>query len=496
MLLSLAPAALAAEWTQTAKLLAGDPNALDDFGEAAAIDGERLVVGAPHDGEVAGFAGAAYVFERDADGRWRQVQKLVAPDAGANWVFGVRVAIDGDVVAAGATGADPIGFDETGAAYVFQRDESGVWRPAKKLKKPDGPGRVWGSSIAVSGARIAVGGTIDDQTGGAVYVFERDAGGPGNWGPVAKLKASDGGGRFGGAVALDRDRIVVGAQDDDDRRGAAYLFERDADGEWREVAKLTASDGDGLDRFGSAVDLDRETLVVGAHTDEDPGFNSGSAYVFQRDEDGVWAEVRKLLASDGDSGGFFGESVGLDGDVAVAGARNRDLAAGAAYVLERSLGGPDMWGQAAKLTASDADDFDNLGVSVAVSGRWIVAGSIGDDDGAFDAGAVYLFVRVEPRLSVTGLCPGSVTLRLTGATPNRSVGLLWGTAAGSTPVPSGPCAGTELGLADPALAGVRLADRDGALSFTRPLGAGQCDRLLQVLDATTCQLSEVVALPE
>ena len=46
--------------------------------------------------------------------------------------------------------------------------------------------------------------------------------------------------------------------------------------------------------------------LVGASGDDDAGDRSGSAYVFERQQDGSWLELEKLVASDGTAGDEFG----------------------------------------------------------------------------------------------------------------------------------------------------------------------------------------------
>ena len=117
-------------------------------------------------------------------------------------------------------------------------------------------------------------------------------------------------------------------------------------------AKLTPSDGAAGDYFGRSVAVDGDTAVAGAVFDDDNGSWSGSAYVFTR-ESGVWNQGAKLTPSDGASGDYFGWSVAVDGDTAVAGAVFDDdngSESGSAYVFTRESG---VWSQSAKLTASD-----------------------------------------------------------------------------------------------------------------------------------------------
>ena len=154
------------------------------------------------------------------------------------------------------------------------------------------------------------------------------------WTQVAKLTADDGAAsdEFGISVSIDGDTVVVGAHADDDKgshSGSAYVFTRDTAGDlasgWTQVAKLTADDGAAYDEFGYSVSIDGDTVVIGANKDRDKGINSGSAYVFTRatasDLASGWTQVAKLTADDGAADDYFGSSVSIDGDTVVIGAK-------------------------------------------------------------------------------------------------------------------------------------------------------------------------------
>ena len=94
------------------------------------------------------------------------------------------------------------------------------------------------------------------------------------------------------------------------------MFTRDTAGDlasgWTQVAKLTADDGAASDEFGISVSIDGDTVVVGAHADDDKGSQSGSAYVFTRDAASDlasgWTHVAKLTADDGAAYDEFGSA--------------------------------------------------------------------------------------------------------------------------------------------------------------------------------------------
>jgi len=162
---------------------------------------------------------------------------------------------------------------------------------------------------------------------------------------------------------------------------------------WVQQQTLTAGDGSAGDFFGKALAVSGDTLIVGAHGDDDHGTDSGSAYVFVRTS-GAWTLQQKLTASDGAAGDNFGYAVALSGDTAVVGAYLADAGgvdAGAAYVFGRSGG---TWSLQAKLVASDAVASDHLGAAVAISGRTLLVGApLKKSANGNEAGAAYTFAQ-------------------------------------------------------------------------------------------------------
>ena len=246
--------------------------------------------------------------------------------------------------------------------WVLQQDVIQVTEI--KLTASDAVGRTsgrgdrFGSSVALSGDTALVGARNDDDDGtdsGSAYIFARDEGGPDNWSGVTKLTASDAAAEeLFGSVALSGTTALIGARGDDDggdRSGAAYIFERDVGGpdSWGEVVKLTPSDGSARDFFGRSVALSGDTALIGADGNDEAAFGAGAAYIFERDVGGPdsWGEVTKLTASDTAAGDSFGGPVALSGDTAIVGAGSKagDICCnvGAAYVFERNAGGPDNW---------------------------------------------------------------------------------------------------------------------------------------------------------
>ena len=258
---------------------------------------------------------------------------------------------------------------------------------------------------------------------GSAYVFVKPS--DRDWtaaNQVAKLTASDGAvsDELGRSVWVHRDTIVVGAHRDDDDgsgSGSAYVFVKPATG-WvtaTETAKLTASDGAAGDGFGRSVSVHGDTIVVGAYADNDDGNNSGSAYVFVKPSTG-WVtatETAKLTASDVAGSDEFGRSVSVHGGTIVVGAhRDNDDGndSGSAYVFVKPSTGWVTATETAKLTASDGAAGDGFGRSVSVHGGTIVVGAHRDNDDGNDSGSAYVFVKPS-----TGWAIATQTAKLTAS---------------------------------------------------------------------------------
>jgi hypothetical protein len=351
------------------------------LGRTMAISGDTLVVGATY--ETSGAtgvdgnqndssaidSGAAYVFRRTAAG-WSQEAYLKASNTRANASFGHAVAISGDTIVVGAE-------SETSAA-------TGV-----------------GGNQADTSAMDA----------GAAYVFVRSGN---KWSQQAYLKASNARAtsRFGSAVGIDGDTIVVGASSessaaagvDGDQadtsspsRGAAYVFGR-AGTTWAQKAYLKASDL-GYGRFGWSAAVSGDTIAVGASGGG--GANKGTVTLFTR-SGATWSTQAVVIAEQAQPVTGFGKAVALsaDGNALVVGASSdwsksasepTDLSvpySGAAYVFRRTSG-TSTWTREAYLKAKVTRESAAFGDSVAIMGDTIVIGASGDASGAtgFDGNA-------------------------------------------------------------------------------------------------------------
>ncbi len=267
--------------------------------------------------------------------------------------------------------------DDANAAYPVTIDPA---VQQAELTAPDGAGGDgFGLPISLSKNTVAAGAAGKNGHTGAAYVFVRSGT---TWSLQAELTASDGAVNdfFGYSVSVSGNTVVVGAIGNNNSTGAAYVFVRSGIA-WTQQAELAASDGFRYDVFGASVSVNGDTMVAGA---PDRNIATGAAYVFVR-SGSAWTQQAELTASDGAPVDMLGTSVSVSGNTLVAGALKNSVG-GAAYVFVRS---GTVWSQQAELVASDGASGNNFGQSVCVSGSTIVSGAPGRIN---FTGAAYVFV--------------------------------------------------------------------------------------------------------
>lgn len=309
--------------------------------------------------------------------------------------FGSAVAVDADVALVGAPTEDTFG-NSTGTVYVFHR-AGDDWVKVAALNASDPcRGDQFGITVALEGDTALIGAWTDDVGRGSVYVFERVGGA---FQEVAKMAASDGapGDLFGGALAMDGDRALVGARGVDgvgSNSGAAYVFDR-VGGSWTETARLVAPAGVPFDEFGTAVALDGDTALVGADHEATPSLGKEAAYVFQlveeEDDDEAWILAAVLAGTAPAQDQGFGSAVALSGGRAFVGAPRDDHGApvGGAVHVFRDQGG--SWPLEGVLQASAPLPFAAFGASVVAEDERVLVGAPEDYSTGKANGAAFTF---------------------------------------------------------------------------------------------------------
>ena len=410
-------------WGLQTYLWGSDTNLLDELGNAVAVSpsGNTFLAAARYkEGDGGGAPGAAYIFE-NTGASWTERTKLTPP---GTYEYSVRmgdsVAVSGDYAATGIiyksghVSTNRV-FNE-GGINIYRRQPDATW----VLDRHVVPSALqwdlnFGRKLDISPEILAVAVPLHnisgaDRSGGAI-LYGRNVGGPGNWGEIKILKASDrqaedragdenGLALFGDYLALGafrEDRDLVVPQMD---AGAAYIFKRNHGGvdNWGEIKKIVSSVKEDRAYFGWSVDLTSTTLVVGARQEDANGIDSGAAYVFERDHGGSesWGEIKRLIGAAAYD--YFGHDVAVSGDTIVVGAYGNDTGGGdrgIVYIYYRNLGGAGNWGLHKSIPYPGPVGNGHFGRSVDLSGDILIVGAPVDDSFATDGGRAYVYSRNE-----------------------------------------------------------------------------------------------------
>ena len=354
-------------WTEQQQLVASDQANGDEFGYAVDISGDTIIIGAQKEEADGTNHGSVYIFNRSGT-TWSQESKLYpsnmnyslnASSNTSSVYFGADVAIDGDDIIIGMPNYDVgTSTDNRGGSVTARRTGTTVT-----------------NTVGVNqwSTRETTGGGGSDNAGEYVDICKDSNGKPviaismnkrdtyaSDAGYIAIYKMNSGNSLYSYQTALvpsdiqASDRVgrpdldysngsytlAVGVPYEDTgatTAGAVYIFTSTNGTTWSQQQKIQASSTGASDYFGVSVSVNGDSLVVGAHRDDDTVTDAGAIYIFERTGT-TWTQSTKLQAPTPEGSGTFGRAVAMDGDYIVVGARDNPLTAtlsGASYVYTK-----------------------------------------------------------------------------------------------------------------------------------------------------------------
>lgn len=413
---------------------AGTSVALSVYQDVAQTTRERLAVGSPSDGLVTEWV---RVFDRVA-GDW-VLDASIAQVGGATQAgFGTAVDLDGDRLVVGApmdtAFSGPQGFIGAGAIYVFERGAGGWNQVARVTASSPTIAGALGTSIALHGDTILAGAPAVAGLPSAAHLFVRQANG--TWLETQQLLGTMGGDEFGYSVDLGPDRAAVGAPGADQvstyTRSGGLL-----------VAQATLSAPASSTRFGHALDLvssiEGPLLGIGApESDVSVFVDAGLAYLYL-EEAGTWNPKGTLFPQPGfGAGDKFGFDLSIRPDVVLnastvdlvyVGSPNSDTSAANAGRVEVFAAVPQVgailaYGSPILPTAAGLTSSRH-GAALDANDCMVAVGAPGDDSVASNAGSTTTWRATMP---VEIYCTGKVNSL--GATP--AIGWAGGVASPSS----------------------------------------------------------------
>ncbi|MDO6758563.1 T9SS type A sorting domain-containing protein [Tamlana sp. 2_MG-2023] len=357
----------------------------DHFGVMVSIEGEYAVVGItgedmddPEDpnSNRSTQLGVAMVYKRDTDGIWKEHQLIHGGDERVSGEqFGFPVKIKEGVILVGALNTSEWLNGEylprTGSVYVFEKDAlSDQWVKVKKLKGSDRVGQdVFGKMVDISNGTIIIGAAKHDP------------------------------------------------QENDYWVGAAYVFSKDETGEWIEEQILEASNRSNKAQFGESVAISGDYIFIGAPTHprivSGTGVESGAAYVFKKDYNGDWKEVQYIILEDASNfAEAFGQSISASGNRVIVSADKKPYISeeyglrskGVCYLYELN-DDTDNWDLIQTIIPKYDYSDKEFGLHVIMSNNKIIVGDgkdNGGDQNINSSGAAHIF-EIPESLSISDL---------------------------------------------------------------------------------------------
>lgn len=286
--------------------------------------------------------------------RWMSDQTLVPDDPSIESQdhIGEAIAMTDDYLLLGAPyhHYDSTGQDRefnSGAVYVYQKSHSGEWELHQKLVSRDRKSvAFFGLEIVMSEEWIAIAS------------------------PFAKV---------------DTGSIL-------NQAGLVELYRLDASGYWQHDTTLQAPRPAAIAKFGIAMSLSGNRLLIGAYSEQHDanGENfasaAGAAYIYEHQTGSGWTCIQKLVASDRRKNAWFGLGLSLDGDVAVIGAPGMDIEnpfsnfeAGQAYIFERNFS-TGLWEEIQILQDQTISSYQQYGMYPDISGDYLMIGNPQEGD--------------------------------------------------------------------------------------------------------------------
>jgi len=350
------------------------PDGLGSYDLDLAGHGEFLVLGDPGNSTDGPATGTAYLYEM-SDDQWTFVRRLMPPSPQAWDSFGASVANSESFIAVGATGDDTIGSD-AGAVHIYMHNQFGWVYEDTLYPTGSAANSRFGWDVALADDRLLVGAPLDNSGGqgiGAVYSYRRVNG---IWTMLEKRKSPSGTatGFFGGVIEINNDVVAISdvrAPGHAPSAGAVYLFQfGETTMTWEEV--LIANDGGSGDGFGAAIAIDGDRILIGAPNADTSGTGSGRVYVFESTPAGSWTLSDTFTDETGTMGWGFGRSISQHNEIAVLGSQSFESPQGnngGAAVLKKLDG---QWVMQQPLFAVTDGIGTRFGAAVLVIGEHVI----------------------------------------------------------------------------------------------------------------------------
>jgi hypothetical protein len=378
-------------YEEIARLTAADLTGVcvngDGFGFGLAYDNGKLAIGMPA-GVRAGMGLAGGATDADSrvfittfeNGNWALQETLVASDLAVGKGMGFQLVMEGDLLLVHAHEYNTLfgfSFPVSTGVYVFEDSGSG-YQQSQKLQENF---NLFGQDFDYEQGQIIVGawGEQAITQPGRIYIYEKQAGSWQNIQTIDDQRNSN----LGNQIEIFGDTLAAGSVQAGGT-GSVTVFSKDAAGNWAESQFIQASDNTFNDQFGISLRLDEDELIVGAGAGEDANITLGAVYTFIKDENGLFVEGQKLLASNPSNqfDRFAGNLIFNDSDLLVnstSGGFNNGDVTSFHHFSRASTGGQTSYPVDSKVSGTwipNGSDNQKISIEILPDGRAVMFASL------------------------------------------------------------------------------------------------------------------------
>lgn len=359
------------------------------LGRAVALDGDNAVLGAPDDRTQGDFSGVAKVFN-SITGELRYL--LLNPDPQSVSSFGYSVAIQGNLVAVGSWPASA-GPARPGTVFVYDLSGAFPTTPIAALRSPTPhPYDRFGACVAISGTRIVVGATGDNDYTGAIYVFELAS--PTPTAPKITIPSPhpDSQRPFG-TFRLAGTRIFTAQTDElgSPESPQVYIFDLIHSNPTQPVFTLPNPNPETQDGYGTSGAVRGNLVAVASPSHNDGGLDNGIVYLFDLSSPNPTTPVSVFHNPDPVTTRLFGSNIALSEDRLVIRFEQEDASNRSGGALVYAVNPPSPGSTGYFLPNPSPSNEDHFGNSIEISGNRVIAGASGVDTTVRDEGVAYCF---------------------------------------------------------------------------------------------------------
>jgi len=360
------------------------------FGASVALSDQFAIIGAKKDNQIVKNGGSAYIYEKNDVNEWILVKKIVGSNNNKNDYLGISVGLAGNFAFAGANSYSMNENSSLGIVYVYQRQNDGEWMQTQTLiPEAIDSTHNFGCSIAAYNTQLIVGAYGNTKESGKAFFFELEGN---QWilRQCLEPKTPDIKGRFGNAVDIYDDYIIVGAYVGFDGKGVVYIFQK-MEGIWKQIELFESPSPDYNTLFGYDVAINDQYAIVGSKGEyKDDMRNVGAVYVYQNKENS-WEFMSKLSEPDLNIDDKFGVSIDINGDIlAVSGTKmDSDIEDSGAVNIYRIK--KNQFTLLKRITAQSAQTVMLYGSALKMYKNMVLIGAEGYKNNDYPIGGAYFY---------------------------------------------------------------------------------------------------------